>query len=123
MERMFPEISGITVSRFVSRLERAAEKLEVFRDLAVLLLQFLDPAHTVHDGRVVPVPEATPDFGKTAGGQLLGEVHRHLSRTREGAESLGPYEVAQADVVVLGHLALDLLDRDLALGRAERSEE
>lgn len=47
-----------------SRLFRQgpAQQLQIVRDLAIRGLQFLDPAHTVHDGRVVTPPKSTTNF-------------------------------------------------------------
>ena len=73
----------------------------------------------MHDGGVVAPAKAAADLGQRPAGQLLGQIHRHLPRPGDGAQPLRPDQVGKADVVMLGHLALDLLDRQLAVGGAQ----
>ena len=57
--------------------------------------------------------------GKRARGQGLGEEHRHLPRAGHLAGAAGGEQVGHPQVVVVGDLAQDLVDRDLALGGAQ----
>ena len=88
-------------------------------DLAVLLLQFLDPANPVHDRGVVAPSKPTADLGQRAGSELFRKIHGDLTRASEGADALRTNQVREADVEVLADLALDFLDRDLAIRRAQ----
>ena len=70
-------------------------------------------------GGVIPSTKGIAKFWQTVVGQFLGQRHRHLARTGEGAHALGPDHVAEADIVMVGDLALDFLDRDLAFRSAQ----
>ena len=73
----------------------------------------------MHDRGVIAPAKASAYLGQAAAGQLLGQVHGNLSRAGNGAHPLGADHVRQADVVVLGHFALNLFDRDLAVRRTQ----
>jgi len=91
--------------------------VEVVDGLAHLSVDFhpvLHRAAGVHDSPVVAAAEGITDLAQRALGVLAGEEHGHLAR--EG-DALGPalaLHVRQADVVVLGHPALDLLDGEVS---------
>ena len=93
----------------------AAQQFQIIGDLAIDRFQLFDPAHTVHDGGVIAAPKPAADLGQGPAGQLLGQIHRHLARAGIVAHPLRANHIGQADVVMLGHLALDFLDRDLAI--------
>ena len=61
-------------------LQLPLEELDVFRNRQVGDLEFLDLADRVHNCRMVAVAEAFADLRQAEGGQLLGELHRHLAR-------------------------------------------
>src|SRR6056297_53679 len=107
----------------VSGFERAAQQFEVVGDLGILLAQLVDLLDPVHHGGVVAPAEASPDLGQGAAGELFAQVHGHLPGTRIAARAPWPDEIGQADVVMVGHLALDLLDRELALVAAQHVRE
>ena len=58
-------------------------------------------------------PDFTADLGQRAGGELLREVHRRLTRPGDGAGAPRRVHVRDADVIVLGDALLDLLDGDV----------
>ena len=57
----------------------------VFLDVVTLLLQLLDLAAGMKNGSVVTATEGIPDLRQTVVGQLLGQGHRQLARTGNGA--------------------------------------
>ncbi len=71
-----------------SAFQGTAQHLQILGDLAIVALQFLDPAHAVHDRGVIAPAKAAADLGQAAAGQLLGQIHRHLARPRDGAHAL-----------------------------------
>jgi hypothetical protein len=81
---------------------------------------WVDRADGVQHRRVVAAAEVAADFFQAvARVALAGEEHADLAREGDALVALLALQVAQADVVVLGHGVDDLLDRDaLLLGRA-----
>ena len=84
-------------------------------------------AHQLRDLRTACItvvwsrlPKRRPISGSDRDGQLLGQVHRDLARPGDGAGAAGDDMSVSADVVVLGDLALDLLDRHAAVVRAQQ---
>ena len=67
-----------------------------------------------HRGVIAPA-ETAPDLGQRAGGELLGEIHRHLARAGDLARAPRRGHLRLADAIVIGHAALDFVDRDAAL--------
>lgn len=61
------------------RLERTTQHFDVFGDLPVDGLELFDAAHTMHHCGVVTTTKATADLWQRAAGQLLAQVHRHLT--------------------------------------------
>ncbi len=82
-------IAGAVKGGAVSTLQETAQKLQVIRKLAVAGHQFLDLADAVHDRRVVTPAKAPADLGLGPRRQLLGQIHRHLTRPRNVAHPLG----------------------------------
>src|SRR6185503_8886943 len=83
------------------------EELDILSHGAVRAAQFLDLAHGVHHGGVVPATEFPPDLGQRARRQLLAEIHRDLARPRDGAGAARRMHIGETDVVVLGDALLD----------------
>ena len=102
-----------------SALKEPLEQLDVLADSAVALAQSLDHADRVHHGRMVPPTEFAADFGQRAGGQLLGQIHRHLTWPRHRAGPPLRLHFRELDVVVLGDAALDFFDRNAAIAGAQ----
>ena len=68
---------------------------------------------------MVPSAKTTANLGQAARGQLLGQKHRDLTRAGDVAQTLWADHVRQAYVVIVGHPALDFLDRQLAIRGAQ----
>ena len=78
----------------------------------------------VDDGGVVLASEGLADLGEGGVGEGLDEVHRDLSRDGDGLGVVPGLEVRELDVVVVGDVLLDHLDRDgLLLGGEEIAED
>src|SRR5690606_11791074 len=96
------------------------DEVELAIELGVVLAQFRHALDRVHHGGVVATPEGLADLGEALLGEFLGEVHRDLARPGNvGRATLGEH-VGDLDPELLGHRALDLVDRD---GRAIEFEE
>ncbi len=65
------------------------------------------------------LPNLRPISGSDRLVSCLARIHRHLTRPRDRAGAACRRHVGQADVVVLGDLALDLLDGDPAVVRLQ----
>jgi hypothetical protein len=61
----------------------AGQQADVVVELGVFRAELLDPAHGVDHRGVIAPAEAAADLGKRARGELLGQVHRDLARTRD----------------------------------------
>ena len=62
--------------------------------------------------RVVAAAELASDFRVAAGGQDLGQIHRHLPGTNHRAGAPLRTHFLPVDPVKLADRALDLVDRD-----------
>src|SRR6056297_1986202 len=97
-------------------LKGPAQKFQILGDLPVGLAQFLDAADAVHDSGVIASPETPTDFGQRPGRHLLAQIHRDLPWPGKDADALRADHVRQSDVVMIGDLALDFLDGNVAFG-------
>ena len=73
----------------------------------------------MHNRGVIAAAKAAPDFRQRPAGHFLAQIHGDMTRAGVAAQTLGADHVAEADVIMFGHLALDFFNADFALGRAE----
>ena len=99
--------SLLPVQQFLQLVERA---MQVLVGAALLV----DLADGVHHRGVVLVAELAADFRQAGFGHLLGQVHGDLPRHHDVARVVLLLQVAHLHAELLGHGALNRLDRDLA---------
>ena len=73
------------------------------------VLHFVDG---VENGRVILAAEGAADFGEGGVRELAGEVHRDLTRERDGLGAALGAHVGELDAEEVGGLPLDVLDGD-----------
>src|SRR5690606_3658177 len=95
--------------------ELSTQVIVVLPHLRVALNQLLDLAAAVDHGGVVAAAEGVADVGQAHVGQLLGQRHGDLPRSRDVAVALLGEQARDPDVVVLGDPLLDIVDGDLLL--------
>ena len=84
----------------------------------------LDAANGVQHGGVVPPAEPAADVGQGAGGELLGQPHRRLTRPGDRSRPALGDQVGLLQPEVLGRRLLDIVDGDPPLASAQvRAEE
>ena len=69
----------------------------------------------MNHGSVIPSPESISDFLKGASSHHPAEIHRNLPWKGDRIRPAFADHVLHAQVIVIGHLALDLLNADLIL--------
>src|SRR5689334_15171019 len=99
-------------SAVLSRPDKLGFQLrELLGDLAVVFDVVADGAHGMQDRRVIAAAEVTADFFQAVSRMTTGQVHAYLPRKRDALVALLALKIGQANVVVLGHVIQDLLDR------------
>src|SRR6185312_14832396 len=93
--------------------QQVRQELDLLLEHVVLDAQRLDAAAGMQHRGVVAAAEAPADFGQRACRELARQVHRDLPRPGDAPGALRRLEVAHVELVVLGGLALDVLDRGL----------
>src|SRR5437868_11213506 len=102
-----------------SALQHPAQQFDILGERRVGARQLFDLAHRVHDRGVIPAAELAADLRQRSRRQLLGQIHRDLTRAGDGAGAAIGGHLAQLYVEVLGDLFLNFVDRHPPLVRAE----
>jgi hypothetical protein len=68
-----------------ARRAHAAQQLDILGERRVGARHLFDLAHRVHDGGVIAAAELAADLRQRPHRQLLGQIHRDLTRPGDGA--------------------------------------
>src|SRR5262245_13045121 len=90
--------------------KRVGEALYEAVELGVGAPESVDLADGMDDGRVVLAPEGLADVGKTRPGERLREVHRDLTRERDGLRVVARLQVRDLEPEVIRHVLLDRVE-------------
>jgi hypothetical protein len=66
----------------------------------------------VEDSSVIPAAECVADLVQRRLGMFARQVHGHLSRESDVGRTPLTGHIREADIEMLGHFPLDLIDRD-----------
>ena len=69
-----------------------------------------DLSHRAHHGRVVAISKGSAELGETALEPLLAEVHRDVTSKSHALVPVFRNEIARAEMEVMAHGPLDILD-------------
>src|SRR3954462_13910133 len=79
-------------SDFRTPLKHLGQEVDLLPEKGVFHNQGLAAAAGMQHRGVIAAPEAPPDFGQGAGGELARQIHRHLARPGHPAGALGRVE-------------------------------
>ena len=84
----------------------------IFGNPGLRLPQQLNPPAGVQYGRVIPSTERVADLWEAVGREVLGESHRDLSRSSDGAAATFRMEIRDSHLEVLCNGFLNVVDGD-----------
>src|SRR5690349_12124423 len=95
--------------------QHLAQEFDLLLEHRIALAELFDPPAGMQHRCVVAAAETPADIGQRAAGQFARQEHRHLARPRHTARAPCRVQLADIELVELGRLLLDLLDRDPAI--------
>jgi hypothetical protein len=99
-----------------SALQLAVEQADDLTRFFVILHALLDQLAGMDDGAVIPAAERIADIGERHAGVLAAEIHGKLTGQGDIGWAAFAAHVRDANIEMLGHTALDLVDRDRFFG-------